>query len=193
MARTKPSRVASSARSTRPPSIGKAGIMLNTARNRFTAASRSTSETCALSTAERSPALSRAPASSDQADGDRDVDQRAGDRDQEFLARLLRDALEPRHAADRQQRHVGRRDAEGARREDVAELVRQHAGEQQQQEDRGSATPPPARRDVQLATKIQPRNSRNVMWTRTAVPAMVPILSDQDMEPPARRNDARPY
>ena len=44
-----------------------------------------------------------------------------------------------------------------------------------------AASGPPA---AQLATKIQPRNSRKVMCTRTAVPAMVPILSDQDMEPP---------
>ena len=51
VARTKPSLVASSARSTRPPSIGNAGIMLNTARNRFTAASRSSIETRVLSTA----------------------------------------------------------------------------------------------------------------------------------------------
>jgi len=35
--------------------------------------------------------------------------------------------------------------------------------------------------ETQLTAKIQPRNSRNVVCTRTAVPEMVPILSDQDM------------
>ena len=35
--------------------------------------------------------------------------------------------------------------------------------------------------DTQLAAKIQPRNSRKVMCTRTCVPAIEPILSDQDM------------
>jgi hypothetical protein len=50
------------------------------------------------------------------------------------LARLLRDALELGDAADRQQRHIGRRHAEGARGEDVAELVQQHAQEQQHHE-----------------------------------------------------------
>ena len=34
---------------------------------------------------------------------------------------------------------------------------------------------------IQLAAKIQPRNNRKVTWTRTAVPEIVPILSDQDM------------
>ena len=108
--------------------------MLNTARNRFTAASRSIIEECGLSTAARALMLDVRAGDENERDGDHDVHQRAGDGDQEFLARLLGDALEPRHAADRQQRHVRRRDAERARREDVAELVRQHAGKQQDQE-----------------------------------------------------------
>ena len=73
--------------------------------------------------------------------GDHDIHQRAGDGDQEFLVRLLRDALEPSDAADRQQRHVRRRHAERARREDVAELVRHHAGKQQDEEGKSPATP----------------------------------------------------
>ena len=80
-----------------------------------------------LSTRSRRSAASVAPSDQHQHDRDRDVHQRPGDGDQEFLPRLFRDALELRHAADRQQRHVGRRDAEGARGEDVAELVQQHA------------------------------------------------------------------
>ena len=124
-----------------------------------------------------------APADEHQHERDRDVDQRAGDRDQEFLARLFRNALEPRHAADRQQRHVRRRHAEGARGEDVAELVREHAGEQQQHE--GERLPGRLRRrpTTQLATKIQPRNSRKVKWTRIAVPAI-----DADIERPGHED-----
>src|ERR1700693_79822 len=41
----------------------------------------------------------------------------------------------PRHAADRQQGDVGGRDPEGARREDVAEFMGEHAGEQQHHEE----------------------------------------------------------
>ena len=39
-----------------------------------------------------------------------------------------------RHAADRQQSHIGRGHAEGARGEDMAELVQQHAEEQKDDE-----------------------------------------------------------
>ena len=70
----------------------------------------------------------------DQQNGDDDVHQRAGDGDEEFLPRLLRNALELGDAADRQQRHIRRRHAEGAGGEDVAELVQQHAQEQQHHE-----------------------------------------------------------
>jgi len=63
---------------------------------------------------------------------DGDVHQRPGNRDEKFLAGFFRDALELRDAADRQERDVRRRDAEGACREDVPELVQQHTEEQQQ-------------------------------------------------------------
>ncbi len=101
--------------------------MLNSARKRFTAASRSTSEICPFSTAAAAPACSEAPANTHQQQRDGDIDQRSGDGDQEFLARLFRNALELRDAADRQQRDVGRRHAEITGGEDVAELVQQHA------------------------------------------------------------------
>ena len=71
----------------------------------------------------------------DEHKGDDDIDRRAGDGDEEFLVRFFRDALEPRHAADRQQGDVGRGDAECARSEYVAEFMRQHADEQQDDED----------------------------------------------------------
>jgi hypothetical protein len=47
---------------------------------------------------------------------------------------------------------------------------------------------PPA---TQLAAKIQPRNNRKVTWTRTAVPAIVPILSDQDIEASGQKQRRR--
>ena len=76
---------------------------------------------------------------------DHHVHQRPGDRDDQFLRRLFRNALQPRHAADRQQRDVGRLDAVAPRREDVAELVQQHADEQQHDEETPSiaASGPP--------------------------------------------------
>ncbi len=65
---------------------------------------------------------------------DHDVDRRARHRHQELLPGLFGDALEVRHAADRQQRHRRRGHAKAARHENVAELVRHHATEQQQHE-----------------------------------------------------------
>jgi hypothetical protein len=53
---------------------------------------------------------------------------------EELLVGLFRDTLEARYSADRQQGHVGRRHSERARREDVTEFVRHHAGEQKHQE-----------------------------------------------------------
>ncbi len=75
------------------------------------------------------------PGNGDQHGSDGDVDQRTRDRDQEFLVGFFGDALQPCDAADRQQRDVGRRDAEGAGGEDVAELMCQHAGKEQDQEE----------------------------------------------------------
>jgi hypothetical protein len=57
--------------------------------------------------------------------------------------------------------------------------MRHHAREQQHQK---SETLPGGLRSARdLAAKIQPKNNRNVTWTRTAVPAILPILSDQDI------------
>ena len=85
------------------------------------------------------PGSSSSAEKHDQHERDRHVHQRAGDGDDELLARLLRDALEPRQPADRQQRHVGRCDPVVAGGEDVAEFMRHHAGEQQDHE--GEAVP----------------------------------------------------
>ena len=71
----------------------------------------------------------------DKPEGDRDVDERTGDGDQELLAGLFGNALEPSNAADWQQRDIRRGDAESARREDMAEFMRENAGEQQEHEE----------------------------------------------------------
>ncbi len=66
---------------------------------------------------------------------DHDVDGRPRDRDQELLDRLLGDALEPRHAADRQQHDVAGADAVPPGSERVPELVQDDAGEQGEDEE----------------------------------------------------------
>ncbi len=71
----------------------------------------------------------------DQDRGDDDVHRRPGERDQDFLTRVLRHALEPREPADRQKRDVRRADAVAPRRQRMAELVRDHAGEERQDEE----------------------------------------------------------
>ncbi len=135
VARTKPSRVARSARSTRPPSIGKGRDHVEH-REKQVHCGEPVDHRClrALDRIEIG-GIDAGARDHDQDAGDRHVHQRPGNGDQKFLVRLFRDALEPGDAADRQQGHVGRCDAEGAGGEDVAELVRHHAGEQQQQED----------------------------------------------------------
>ena len=83
----------------------------------------------------RQSARAARPDDKEEAERDRDIHRRAGERDDQLLARLFRHPLEPRDAADRQQRDVRRIDAEGLRRDGVAELVQQHAEEQQQDEE----------------------------------------------------------
>ena len=73
----------------------------------------------------------------DQHDGDDDVHRRAGERHHDLLAGLFRHALQPRQAADRQERDVRRLDAVAPRRQRMAEFVRHHAGEER--EDEGDA------------------------------------------------------
>ena len=69
-------------------------------------------------------------------DEDDDVDGRPGEGDHDLLARLFRHALQPRQAADRQERDVGRADTVEPRRECVAVFVRDDAGEQREDEDK---------------------------------------------------------
>jgi hypothetical protein len=56
------------------------------------------------------------------------------ERHDDFLGRLLWNPLEPRHATDRQQDHVRRLHAIAPGGKDVAELVQQHAQEQERDE-----------------------------------------------------------
>src|SRR3979409_2604699 len=141
VARTKPRRGERAARRMRPPPIGKAGIRLKSARNRFTDASRSTIETLALSTVASEPPsrVALVPRTNqDETERDHDIDQRARDRDEEFLQRFFRNALQPRNATDRKQDDIGCQNAEGARRQDVAEFMRQHAEEQKHHEEKAA-------------------------------------------------------
>ena len=57
-------------------------------------------------------------------------DGRSRERDQELLPRLLRNALQSRHAADRQQNDVRRAHAESPGHRDVPELVEDDAEEE---------------------------------------------------------------
>ena len=79
-----------------------------------------------------------------QRHGDDQRDERPGERDQQLLPRLVRHALEPRHAPDGEQDDVGRAHAETARHRNVPELVEQHAAEDAQQHEggRGAALQP---------------------------------------------------
>ncbi len=103
----------------------------------FAAASRASSETFGSSSCDSSSG----PISTQQQDqhgADHEVHGRPRDRDQEFLHRLRRQPLQARDAADRQQRHHRRLDAEPARHEDVAEFVQGHAEKEQQDEDQAA-------------------------------------------------------
>jgi hypothetical protein len=75
-----------------------------------------------------------------------DVDRGTGERDEQFLPRILGHPLEPRHAADGEQRDVARANAVVPRRERVAELVEHDDREQREDEDdarRGVGKAPP--------------------------------------------------
>ena len=72
----------------------------------------------------------------DQRKRDDEVDGRPGEGDHELLPRVGRQALEAGDAADRQQRHLLRLNAVAPRRQDVAELVQDDAGEEEDDEER---------------------------------------------------------
>ncbi len=74
----------------------------------------------------------------DQKQSDDDVDCGARDSNQKFLTGLFRNALEPRHASNRQQDHVRRTDPESACREDVPELVEKDTEEKKDHENQAA-------------------------------------------------------
>ena len=80
------------------------------------------------------PRLERRAQQQDEGGRDHDVNGGSGDRHQKFFPRLLGNAFELRHAADRQQCHRRCGHAEPARHEDVAELMGHHARKKQQHE-----------------------------------------------------------
>jgi hypothetical protein len=97
--------MASTARRTRPPSIGKAGIVDAGAQDE------------------------------DQHGGDDDIDGGTGEGNGDLLQRFFRHALKPGEPADRKQRDVRRSDAITAGHQRMAEFMGNDAGEQRQDED----------------------------------------------------------
>ena len=96
--------------------------------------------------------------------------------------RLLRDALEPGDAADRQQGDVGRRHPEPPGRQGVPQLVQDHAAEDRQDEpDALGACARRRRRPTVRPKTSQAIRIRNVQWTKIGMPAIRPSLMDQDI------------
>ena len=116
-------RVASSARSTRPPSIGNAGSRLNATRHTLTISRRSMNEPAETPSWLSGSSVAVATSHAKSGAGDRDVDGRPGERHPQLLPRVVGHALEARDAADRQQRDVARADAVVPGRQRVAVLV----------------------------------------------------------------------
>ena len=130
VARTGRDAASSAARSTRPPSIGKAGRRLKSASIRL--ATRSVASSPPLASSARSapgrPATSMTRKSTA---GDHQVHRRAGQGDDDLLARVPRNRFEQRQPADRQQGDAARPDAVPPRGQRMAVLVQQHAEEEQ--------------------------------------------------------------
>ena len=127
-------RVASNARSARPPSIGNAGSRLKPARNTFANITRSTNPPVATptrSTGSQSPGRLQ-PAEEQQRDDD--VHGGPGQRHPQLLNRLVRHSFESGQASDGKQRDVAGPDPVPPRRERVAILVEHDAGKQRQDE-----------------------------------------------------------
>ena len=126
--------MARSERSTRPPSIGKAGMRLKSTSMTFTEASFASMPIPGCCTCSSMLEVGRPAEKENEHSSDHKVNQRACDGDDELLPRLIGHALKTRHATDGQQRNVRRGDAEGARSQRVAELVQQYAPEQRDNE-----------------------------------------------------------
>src|SRR5262245_24513482 len=174
-------RAASTARSTRPPSMGKAGIILNTARNRLTAASRSIIEAAGFSTAWRLTAFTWAPA--------RRISTTAITTFTSGPAMAIRNSCHGSSGmrSSRATPPIGNSTTSGVvtPKARAVKMWPNSCATTQANSSSMKASAcqadsgPPA---TQLATKIQPRNRTKVTCTRIAVPAILPILNDQDMK-----------
>src|SRR3712207_4339843 len=166
-------RMARTARSTRPPSIGKAGMRLNTTRKMLAAASRARRpargfsisvmaapskpvptrriSTAAITTftagpagattssspgvwGKRRPAVAR-PDGGDHPRRDPPFHGGPGERNDGPPRGLVGNALRARHPADGPERHVRRADPVASGRDDVPELMGEHAGEEEHDEE----------------------------------------------------------
>ena len=170
--------MAKSARRTRPPSIGKAGIKLNKIKNTLAQATLSSSSILGLSKSSTcwKPEVTWVTRRSDR--GNHHIHQRAGDGDNEFLPRLLRNTVEPRDAADGVQGNVAGPDTKGARRKSVTEFVQSDASEQDQNIDDPldrARSPPPGKN----GTKRTLTKSRKLTLIRTSIPKTEAIFSEE--------------
>ena len=112
--------------------MGNAGSMLNAARirliSRILGQNRAWTRCWGSSTFRRKPDCHR-----DEQDGhDHHVHGRTGQGDEQLLDRPVRDALQSRHTADRQERDVARGHAEPASSQSVPQFMQDHAAEKGQ-------------------------------------------------------------
>ena len=131
VALTNPSLLARSARSTRPPSIGKAGMRLKTSRITFIT-SRATDQRgvgqVVRGGRDGLPGQHQ-PSVEDRRENQGDEWSRKGD--QQFFPGLVGDPLQPRHSSDRQEDHIRSPDPESPGHEDVPEFMKDDAGKQE--------------------------------------------------------------
>ena len=122
-------RVAKSARTTLPPSIGNAGNILNTTSEMLTSRIRSANEPVAMSISARLM-LPRVTYSQTQAAAaSHDIDGRTGQRNPQFLARVVRHSFKARNPSDREKRDVFRTNPVTFCRQGVSEFMQDDASE----------------------------------------------------------------
>ena len=130
----RPSQPLRRARSTRPPSIGNAGIRLNRPRARFTSNRLSTNPS------SHDPYENSASPSvcSPRSDGDdAEIHRGAGQGDQELRSRGAGHPPQSGHAADRVKRDIFRLDPEPACHQGMAQLMQEDAPEECEHEQDG--------------------------------------------------------
>ena len=180
VARTWPRRVASRARSTRPPSMGNAGIRLNSARNRLTSARRSTSETLLLSTAARlwTSRCARIPTISTSAIATFTSGPAMAIRNSSLGFSGMRSSLATPPIGSRITSGVATPKARAVKMWPNSWASTQANSSTTKIRLPIAASGPP---EAQPAAKIQTRNIRKVTWILIAVPAIEPIFTDHSM------------